>query len=177
MRQKVVTYVHLIFTLERTRQDVHKLHKFWIQAVQQQKHVVGLMDSVHFLDKGHCVYMDSFYTSPELYVELFFHSKHACRTVHPNRKGLPKAVDNSKTKENRSCSHMQWSTVVYKMMWQKGSHSLDHNTCCCPCGNIQNWCTGEQNSKPLAIVDYIKKMGVVIHQISWYLTTVFCKNL
>ena len=30
MRQKVVTYVHLIFTRERTRQDVHKLHKLWI---------------------------------------------------------------------------------------------------------------------------------------------------
>ena len=34
--QKVVTYVHLIFTLERTSQDVHKLHKFWIKMVQEQ---------------------------------------------------------------------------------------------------------------------------------------------
>ena len=35
------------------------------------KLVVGLMDSVHLLDKGHCIYMDNFYTSPELYEELF----------------------------------------------------------------------------------------------------------
>ena len=35
------------------------------------KLVVGLMDSIHFLDKGHCMYMDNFYTSPELYEELF----------------------------------------------------------------------------------------------------------
>ena len=32
----------------------------------------GLMDSVHILDKGHCMYMDNFYTSPELYEELFY---------------------------------------------------------------------------------------------------------
>ena len=32
---------------------------------------VGLMYSVHLLDKRHCVYMDNFYTSPELYEELF----------------------------------------------------------------------------------------------------------
>ena len=35
------------------------------------KLVVGLMDSVHLLGKGHCMYMDNFYTSPELYEELF----------------------------------------------------------------------------------------------------------
>ena len=28
--------------------------------------VVGLMDSVHLLDKRHSMYMDNFYTSPEV---------------------------------------------------------------------------------------------------------------
>ena len=40
VRQKVDTYVYLIFTLERTRQDVCKLHKFWIQAVQQHQNLL-----------------------------------------------------------------------------------------------------------------------------------------
>ena len=31
----------------------------------------GPLDSVHLLDTGHCMYMDNFYTSPELYEELF----------------------------------------------------------------------------------------------------------
>ena len=29
------------------------------------------MDSVHLLDKGHCVYMDNFDTGPELYEDFF----------------------------------------------------------------------------------------------------------
>ena len=55
-----------------------------------KKLVVGLMDSVHLLDKGHCMYMDNFYTSTELYEELFFCSTCACGTVHPNRKACQK---------------------------------------------------------------------------------------
>ena len=51
---------------------------------------VGLMDSVHLVDKGHCMCMDNLYTSPKLYAELFFHSTYACGTVLPNRKGMPK---------------------------------------------------------------------------------------
>ena len=80
------------------------------------KLVVGLMDSVHLLDKGHCMYMDNFYTSPELYEELPFHSTYACGTVCPNRKGLPKAVTTAKLKKNRNCFQMQWTSVGYKMV-------------------------------------------------------------
>ena len=63
--------------------------------------VVGLMDSVHFLDKGHCKYMANFYTCPEVYEELFFHSMYTCGTVHPNRKGLPEAVTTAKLKKQK----------------------------------------------------------------------------
>ena len=52
VRQKVGTYVHLIFTLERTRQDVCKLHKFWIQAVQQQNLLWALWIQYTFWTKG-----------------------------------------------------------------------------------------------------------------------------
>ena len=63
---------------------------------------VGLMDSVNPLDKGHCMHMDNFYTSPELYEELFFHSAYACGTVCQNRKGLPKAVTTAKLKKTEA---------------------------------------------------------------------------
>ena len=66
------------------------------------KLVVGLMDSVHLLDKGYCMYMDNFYTSPELYEELFFYSTYAFGTVHQNRKGLPKAVTTAKLKKTEA---------------------------------------------------------------------------
>ena len=35
------------------------------------KLVVGLIDLIHLLDKGHCMCMDDVYTSPELYEEFF----------------------------------------------------------------------------------------------------------
>ena len=46
-------YVHLIFTLERTRQAVCKLHEFWIQAVQQQQNLLwALWIQYTFWTKG-----------------------------------------------------------------------------------------------------------------------------
>ena len=141
VRQKVVTYVHLIFTLERTRQDVCKLHKFWIQAVQQQNLLWGLWIQYTFWTKGiTCIW--TIFMQIQNFMRNFFCSMYACGTVCPNRKGLPKAVTTAKLKKT-NCFQMQWSTVGYKMVWQKGSHSFDHNTCCCPCGNKQNRCTGE----------------------------------
>ena len=63
------------------------------------KLVLELMDSVHLLDKVHCMYMENFYISPEIYEELIFHSMYECGTVHPNKKGLPKAVITAKLKK------------------------------------------------------------------------------
>ena len=96
-------YVHLIFTpgKDHTRctQTAQVLDP---SCTTTTKLVGGLMDSVHLLDKGHCMYMDNFYTSPELYEELFFHSTYACGTVHQNRKGLPKAVTTAKLKKTEA---------------------------------------------------------------------------
>ena len=58
-------------------------------------------DSVHLLDKGHCVYMDNFHTSLELYEKLFC-SSCACGRVHTNRKGLPEAVTTAKIKKTEA---------------------------------------------------------------------------
>ena len=60
------------------------------------------MDLVHLLAKGHCMYIDIFYTSSELYEEPFFHSTYACGTVCPNKKGLPKAVTTAKLKKTEA---------------------------------------------------------------------------
>ena len=53
------------------------------------KLVLGLMEKFHLLDKGHRVYMDNYYTSPELFEELYFRETYACGTVRMNRKGMP----------------------------------------------------------------------------------------
>ena len=53
------------------------------------KLVLGLLEKFKLLNKGHCVYMDNYYSSPELFEELYFHETYACGTVHTNRKGMP----------------------------------------------------------------------------------------
>ena len=56
------------------------------------KIVLGLLESTNLLDKGHHVYMDNYYSSPELFSELYYRQTYACGTVRQNRKGLPNAV-------------------------------------------------------------------------------------
>ena len=43
-------------------------------------------------DKGHELYTDNYYTSPELYVHLYEKGIMACGTVRTNRKGFPKEL-------------------------------------------------------------------------------------
>ena len=42
-----------------------------------------------YLGKGHIVYMDNWYTSPELFELLYNNNTGACGTVKVNRKNMP----------------------------------------------------------------------------------------
>ena len=59
---------------------------------------VGLSEQVvldlleGFEDKGHKVYMDSFYSSPSLFLKLKDMNIGACGTVNSNRKGMPQGL-------------------------------------------------------------------------------------
>ena len=58
--------------------------------------VIGLLEKCNLLDRGHCLYMDNYYSSPELFEELYFRETYSCGTARTNRKGMP----NSLTKLN-----------------------------------------------------------------------------
>ena len=122
------------------------------------KLVVGLKDSVHLLDKGHCMYMDNFYTSPELHEELFFCSTYACGTVHPNRKGLPKAVTTAKLKKTEAVFRCNGPLLAIKWCDKIGVTVLTIHAAIHVVTN-KTGAQGNRILKPLAIVDYIKKMG------------------
>ena len=130
------------------------------------KLVVGLMGSVHLLDKGHCIYMDDFYTSPELYEESFFHSTYACGTVHPNWKGLPKAVTTAKLKKTEAVFRCSGTLLAIKWCDKRAVTVLTTIHAAVHVVTNKTGAWGNTIIKPLAIVDYINKMGVVIHQIS-----------
>ena len=54
--------------------------------------VLGLLEKFKLLNKGHCLYMDKYYSNPELFEELYFCETYACGTVHTNRKGMPECI-------------------------------------------------------------------------------------
>ena len=68
------------------------------ECTKTTKIVLGLLESTKLLDKGHHIYMDNYYTSPELFSELFYRETYACGTVRQNRKGLPTSVKQAKLK-------------------------------------------------------------------------------
>ena len=81
--------------------------------------MLGLLESTNLLDKGHHVYMDNYYSSPELFSELYFRQTYACGTVRQNRKGLPNAVKKAKLEPLQSFFPQEWSITVSEMEWGK----------------------------------------------------------
>ena len=57
------------------------------------KVVLGMIDSL--LDKGYNVYLDNWYSSPDLYIRLLNRSTNSCGTVRLNRRNMP-AVPNER---------------------------------------------------------------------------------
>ena len=60
--------------------------------------VVGLLHHSNLLNDGRHVYMDNYYSSPELMMELFHQKTFSAGTVRANRKGLPLGVTENKKK-------------------------------------------------------------------------------
>ena len=78
------------------------------------KLVLGLLEKTRLLDKGYHVYMDNYYSSPELMEELFFRSTFSAGTCRGNRKHLPKAVTNCKLKPGEVCFRRNDATLCIK---------------------------------------------------------------
>ena len=57
----------------------------------------------NLLGKGHHVYMDNYYSSPELFFELHFKEIFACSTCRSNRKNMPESITKAKLKKKGEC--------------------------------------------------------------------------
>ncbi|XP_062583974.1 piggyBac transposable element-derived protein 4-like [Saccostrea cucullata] len=82
--------------------DTGYLSKFQVYTGKENNQEKGLTHRVvmdlchHYFGSNLCVYMDNFYTSPELLNDLHIRGIMACGTVRVNRKGLPKHLLPSK---------------------------------------------------------------------------------
>ena len=68
------------------------------ETTKTTKIVLGLLETTNLLDKGHHIYMDNYYCSPELFYELYYRETYACGTARLLRKGMPKTVAKTKLK-------------------------------------------------------------------------------
>ena len=125
-----------------------------------------------FLNQGYRIYMDNFYTSPQLLKDLFLQKTHATGTMASNRKGFPEQIKvlskQYSSKPRGSGIYMRDNEVVYTV-WK--------DTKCVTVGTNQhpghsdttverNWkAKGKRQKKdvpiPIAIHRYNKFMGGV----------------
>ena len=134
------------------------------------KTVMTLAEKCSVLDKGHCLYMDNYYTSPELHQELLYRDTLACGTVRSNRKGLPSAVISAKLKEKGdTCWRRSMDgDDLGPLLALKWHDKRDVTMLCTMHGAHEKWSgrndrTAQQLPiyKPTCIVEYIKHMGGV----------------
>ena len=135
------------------------------------KTVMTLLQEADCLDKGHRVYFDNYYTSPELLEELLYRDSLGCGTVRGNRKGLPKAVCQAKLKSKETCFRRQFDWESEKprpLLALKWCDKRDVFMLSTIHTAFEKWNgkferTQEKDPiyKPNCIVDYIKHMGGV----------------
>lgn len=120
--------------------------------------VMGLLQKSKLLDNGYHVYMDNYYSSPELCHELYMRSTFCCGTVRKNRKGLPLAVSEAKLNKGDGVFRQNGPTLAIRWCDKRAVyiistiHSADMI-------EVSKW--GEPNEKmfkPRAIQDYIHNM-------------------
>ena len=91
--------------------------------------------------------------------ELFFHSTYACGTVYQNRKSLPKAVTTAKLKKTEAVFRCNGPLLAIKWCDKRALTVLTtiHAAINVATNKTDTW--GNRMLKPLAVVDYINKMG------------------
>jgi len=112
--------------------------------------------------KGYRVYMDRYYSSPELYRDLHAVKIGACGTVMGNRKGMPQSVTSAKLKKGEMVSASQPPLLAVK--WHDKRDLLMLSTLHLPTRTNtgkSNRRTGEPVFKPQCVLDYNAHMGGV----------------
>ena len=126
------------------------------------KIVLGSLTRAGLLNKGHVVYMDNYYSSPELYLELDYFDTYACGTVRKNRKELPKLLPAVKLRQGEGIFRRKGNLLALKYHDKRDIHFLTTaHQAKMVVTDKTNRVTGERILKPKPIVEYIKKMGGV----------------
>jgi hypothetical protein len=128
------------------------------------KVVLGLLGRCGLLDNGHHVYLDNYYTSPELFSELYLLNTYACGTLRKNRIGTPEALKRPtlKLKPSECIFRRKDNLLAVKFHDKRDVHALTtiHQATVSVLNKIDHN-THAPVTKPTCIVDYIASMGGV----------------
>ena len=122
------------------------------------KLVLGLLQKSKLLDLGYHIYMDNYYTSPELLQELYLRSTYAAGTCRSNRKGLPRAVVDAKLKPGEICYRRADELLAIKWCDKRAVLILStiHEAVEIPTGKKDRF--DQPIIKPEAVHEYTKNM-------------------
>ena len=130
------------------------------------KTVVGLLQKGNLLVKGHHVYMDNYYCSPELFYELHHKETFVCGTSRSNRKGMPKSVTQAKLRNNGDCVFRRNGPLLC-LKWREKKGARKDDTMLTTIHEAVFVETGQENresnkvKKPESVYYYCGHMGGV----------------
>ena len=131
------------------------------------KIVLGLLETTNLLDKSPHVYMDNYYSSPELFLELYYRETYACGTVQQNRKGLPNSVKKAKLKPLQSVFSRNGPMLCLKWSGEKKKSTKKPVTILSTIHEATELLTkkkdahGNRIAKPVSIFQYTQNMSGV----------------
>ena len=134
------------------------------QSSQTTRIVMGLMKKGHLLGRGHHVYMDNYYTSPDLFWELHNKEVFSCGTCRKNRKNMPKAVTQAGLRNNKGDCVFRRDGPLLALKWREKKKdvvmlSTIHEASFVETGKVDR--EGKKIEKPEAVYYYCSRMGGV----------------
>ena len=136
-------------------------------CTKMTKTVLGLLEQTKLLDKGHHIYMDNYYSSPELFDELYYRQTYACGTARQMRKGMPKMLGKCKLTPLQTAFMRNGPLLCLKWVGQKMKSKKKPVTILTMIHEANEVLTKKKDShghrlpKPLCIYEYTKNMSGV----------------
>ena len=130
-------------------------------GTQTTRTVIGLLDSVQLLEKGHIVYLDNFYNSYQLNLELYARDTFVCGTLRSNRKGNSKAVVTAKLKKGEAIYRRNGPVLCLKWCEKKKSVTMMSTAHSAVYVEVKKRHSDDKIMKPLAVYDYTQNMAGV----------------
>ena len=156
-----------IYTGKDTLCVSHKSTPLDPNVTKTTKIVLGLLQKCQLLDVGHHIYMDNYYSSPELSNELYYRSTYSCGTVRASRKEMPKTLAKAKLKPLQSVFLRNGPLLCMKWLGPKSKSKKKPVTMLSTIHEATELLTqkkdrhGNRLPKPVCIYDYTKNMAGV----------------